>query len=344
MDTYLSLKLKILSFICMVFVVFRHALIIIDDKILYPFLQSFTTSGFTFIAVPLFFIISGYLYFLSYKNTIEDYFSKTKKRIKTLLIPYLIVSSIYLLLIIIPFTQKYQSSSLYLKDKPFLEKFLETFIFNPPGQLWFLKDLFVLILVTPIIYWLIKYLKFYFILILVLLWFPIIPFKFYIFQNEALLFFSLGAYLTTIQDFLLQKRKEYFYYLTTLIWLSILTIISLPYIISDSILYDVLLKVSIIWGIISVWGLYDICMKDRKTPNEFLLNISQYSFFIYLTHAPIILNSFKKTSIIFIKKSDSLLPFLYFFNVFITIILCIIIAKILQKYTPKLYNFVTGGR
>lgn len=90
--------------------------------------------------------------------------------------------------------------------------------------------------------------------------------------------------------------------------------------------------------------LYDICMKDRKTPNEFLLNISQYSFFIYLTHAPIILNSFKKTSIIFIKKSDSLLPFLYFFNVFITIILCIIIAKILQKYTPKLYNFVTGGR
>ena len=231
MDTYICLKLKILSFICIVFVVFRHALIIIDDKIPYPFLQSFTTNGFTFIAVPLFFIISGYLYFLSYKNTIEDYFSKTKKRINTLLIPYLIVSSIYLLLIIIPFTQKYQSSSLYLKDKPFLEKFLETFIFNPPGQLWFLKDLFVLILVTPIIHWLIKYLKFYFILILVLLWFPIIPFKFYIFQNEALLFFSLGAYLTTIQDFLLQKRKGNFYYLTTFIWLSILTIISLSYLI-----------------------------------------------------------------------------------------------------------------
>ena len=181
-------------------------------------------------------------------------------------------------------------------------------------------------------------------MILVLLWFPIIPFKFYIFQNEALLFFSLGAYLTTIQDFLLQKRKGYFYYLTTFIWLSILTIISLSYIISDSVLYDVLLKVSIIWGIISVWGLYDIGMKDRETPNEFLLNISQYSFFIYLTHAPIILNSLKKISIIFIKKNDSLLPFLYLFNDFLTVALCILIARILQKYTPKLYNIITGGR
>lgn len=101
----------------------------------------------------------------------------------------------------------------------------------------------------------------------------------------------------------------------------------------------ILLKFSIIIGVISVWASYDICMKKDVSPNRFLLNIAQYSFFIYLAHAPIILNT-----LFFIEKNQLLLPFFYFFNVIITIILCIIIAKILQRHTPKLYNVITGGR
>ena len=338
MNVYLSYKLKVLSFIRSTDVNY-----IFDNS---AFLQYFITEGVARIAVPIFFMISGYLFFITYENTKANYKQKLKKRFNSLFIPYILASLLYFVLIINPFTSKYLSSSKYLLDMTFGNKVLHAFLLNPPGHLWFLKDLLVLVLITPIIYQMIKHLKFYFILILLFLWFPILPFDFYIFKNEAILFFSFGAYLTTKRDFFAKKRKGYIYYLTTFTWILILTIKSLLNIkfgFHNEIAY-ILLKFSIIIGVISVWALYDICMKKDVSPNRFLLNIAQYSFFIYLAHAPIILNTLKKISIFFIEKNQLLLPFFYFFNAIITIILCIIIAKGLQKYTPKLYSIITGGR
>ena len=50
-------------------------------------------------AVPTFFIISGYLFFLS-KDTFdfETYLSKLKRRFTTLFVPYIIWNSIYILI------------------------------------------------------------------------------------------------------------------------------------------------------------------------------------------------------------------------------------------------------
>ena len=106
---------------------------------------------------------------------------------------------------------------------------------------------------------------------------------------------------------------------------------------------DVLQKISIIIGGISVWALYDIYI-NKETPNSFLLSISSYSFFIYLIHEPLLLSTLKKLSNTIIRKSEFFLPFFYFLNPIITVVSCIIIAKILQRYVPKLYNFITGGR
>ena len=97
MNTYLSNKLKILSLIAMVLVVFIHSYIetttnntlMSEDR---AFLQYFISQGVARVAVPIFFTISGYLYFLSYQNTTNDYIIKTKKRLKTLVLPYLLMS------------------------------------------------------------------------------------------------------------------------------------------------------------------------------------------------------------------------------------------------------------
>ena len=54
------------------------------------FIEFFLCNGFTRIAVPIFFMISGYLFFLTYKLSIEKYFYKVKSRFLSLMIPYLI--------------------------------------------------------------------------------------------------------------------------------------------------------------------------------------------------------------------------------------------------------------
>ena len=60
----------------------------------YNFIGVFVTNVFTAVPVPLFMMISGYLYFnkcnLSEGFGREVYINKTRSRIKSLLIPYLI--------------------------------------------------------------------------------------------------------------------------------------------------------------------------------------------------------------------------------------------------------------
>ena len=157
MNTYLSNKLKILSLIAMVLVVFIHSYIetttnntLMSEAI--AFLQYFISQGVARVAVPIFFTISGYLYFLSYQNTTNDYIIKTKKRLKTLVLPYLLMS-------------------------------------------FFIHYLF-------------KFLKVYFIFILVLLWLPITSFSFYIFSNEAILFFFIRSLFNYPTRYFVTKKKR----------------------------------------------------------------------------------------------------------------------------------------
>ena len=334
MNTYLSNKLKILSLIAMVLVVFIHSY--------------FISQGVARVAVPIFFTISGYLYFLSYKSTVNDYITKTKKRLKTLVLPYLLMSFFIVLsytFILDPLFGHYINKSINIFHNSITDTLRVIFIDPLPYQLWFLRDLILLSFLSPFIYYLLKYLKIYFILILIFLWLPITSFSFYIFSNEAILFFSLGAYLTTKQDILLQIRKRRVNYFFTITWLLILIIKSVVDIklgINNT-FSCILLKISIIWGGVAVWTLYDICI-NKEGVNKCLLKNSTYSFFIYLIHEPLLLSTLKKLSSLIIKKNELFLLFFYFFNAFLTIVICIIIAKVLRKYTPKLYSIITGGR
>lgn len=98
MNTYLSEKLKVISFIAMILVVLLHSYnlivrlktgTVVLDRGYNFFIQEFISQGITRIAVPLFFAISGYLFFLNLSGTWSEFKEKYRKRIKTLLLPYL---------------------------------------------------------------------------------------------------------------------------------------------------------------------------------------------------------------------------------------------------------------
>jgi len=102
MNKYQSDKLRTISFFLILLVVMVHSTnlsVRIDanfttiNKGVNSFFQNFISDGIAKIASPLFFAISGYLFFLNInEGKPAEFLEKYKKRFRTLVIPYLLWS------------------------------------------------------------------------------------------------------------------------------------------------------------------------------------------------------------------------------------------------------------
>ena len=113
----------------------------------------------TDIAVPTFFMISSYLYFntFSYREGVKSYLSKLKKRTFSLLVPYLIFTSLGAALLAIKGVIRQEISSLDM----FLNDIIQGVITgtgNPP--LWYLKSLFIFAFFAPLLGLIVRWSKY----------------------------------------------------------------------------------------------------------------------------------------------------------------------------------------
>jgi len=355
-NNYLSNKLKAISFLLIVMVVFLHSYNLkikfttgtgLIEKGYNSFIQDIISNGITKIAVPLFFIISGYLSFISFKNgSLPEFFSKYRKRSKTLVLPYLLWSIygilFYFVLQLIPFSKPFFTNELILDYS--VHQLLNRIFINPiPYQLWFVKDLIVLIIFSPILYWSIKHFKSYVIFILITTWF--FKLNYLIFSNEALLFFALGAFFG-IQKINIQKtieKKQTI--LFSIIWISLILIkSSLVHInFQNEWLIRILHKSSILVGIISIWFMYDLIFKKVDIGKTKYYQLFQYTFFLYAFHEPV-LTIFKKAFYYILGQSELSSFLIYIIAPIITILVSILVGSIARKIMPKFYYLMTGGR
>lgn len=339
MTEYLSKKIAIISFILMIMIVILHAQLISLSSGISKTIQLIISGQVTRIAVPLFFLISGFLFF---RNISVDVFKsclrKIGKRFRTVLIPYLIFSILGFLFIYctnILFPEYISDSNAINNGIRSIKDILYTILLNPIGtyQLWFLRDLFIIIIASPLIYYVLKYCKWIIIICFLGLW--MIDMKFFI-SIEAITFFSIGSYIAiykqTITNYIF--KNSIIVYATTFIWISICTL-------------TVLCELNYIWhcigilsGIISLWTLYDLIYHKL---NHHILNshVYSFSFFIFLVHEPL-LTIIKK--ILYLISGSQLIFVIYIIAPIICIITCIILGNILKKNTPKVYYILTGGR
>lgn len=96
MSNLLSWKIKKLSLVSIVLVLYIHSGFHettneIAGMYFNIYLQAYISSKIARIAVPLFFMISGYLFFYN-ATEIKSIFEKIKRRYRSLLIPYLIAA------------------------------------------------------------------------------------------------------------------------------------------------------------------------------------------------------------------------------------------------------------
>ncbi|MBP7510152.1 MAG: acyltransferase [Prolixibacteraceae bacterium] len=356
MNKYQSDKLRTISFFLILLVVMVHSTnlsVRIDanfttiNKGVNSFFQNFISDGIAKIASPLFFAISGYLFFLNInEGKPAEFLEKYKKRFRTLVIPYLLWSIFglifYFAIQSIPYFKPFFTREL-IRDYSFSQVLTRIFLQPIPYQLWFIRDLTVLVLISPLIHWLLKNLRNLIVLFFLILWF--LNFNYVIFDNRSILFFTSGAYFSVnrINPHNFKVKHQHIY--LTICWITLVLcktiLVHIGY--SNNTLILILQRASILFGILTIWLLYDKLFKNTDLSKTRIYNLFQYTFFIYVFHEPTI--TIVKKSLYFFLGTTELSSFLiYLLAPTITLFFSIIVASYLKNIAPVLYKTITGKR
>lgn len=148
-----------LGFVCAVMVIALHSyslVNLIDGKgvlsVLGRGLISYVSHGLTTVAVPIFFFLSGYLLFKNV-DTLQSLLAKLKRRIKSLIIPYVCWNTLYFLYYILTSNLPIRTADVKL-DYTALGIIEAIFFHKYCFNLWFLLNLivFTFVLSVPIFY------------------------------------------------------------------------------------------------------------------------------------------------------------------------------------------------
>ena len=352
--------ITILRLPLMILVVLIHAYPCLESRVGEAFYNAEIFSCFAYfisqivsrIAVPLFFVISGFLYFfnIEQKMTWNVYLSKTQKRVRTLLIPYLIWNIVALFIYgsahVLGINMGADVSMESWGIREWLVCFLDTsyikgnnshFPINYP--LWFMRDLILLVLVSPLIYCAIKYVRWLFIVVLGTLWFIGLE-LFYIAGVSTLLFFSIGAWLAIEQiDVVALCRKKMFIPLYMCCALIELVIHSTEILGGEKILHKIIILLGIVAFVsMAIWLLDSHQIKVNNL-------WSGSAMFIYVYHA-IPLSVITKMMLLLLRGyiNNLTLCLVYIMSVVLIVLIGVFVYKYMSKFLPRFTAFVLGGR
>lgn len=115
--------------------------------------------------------------------------------------------------------------------------------------------------------------------------------------------------------------------------------------VSVAYIYDIeyYAKIKVLWIILCVPLLYYLCSTETVYESSILLRLSEYSFFIYLFHEPI-MGYIQKIWFKFIDlPSYSQIVLFWLFPILILLV-SVFVYKILSRYCPSILNVLIGGR
>lgn len=318
------------------------------------------------IGVPLFFLMSSYLFFWS-GLTKESYQRKIKKRARTLLVPYIIWNAMALLYMAIKtlpcfssifpnmiegnWTLKNVVSSFWGKlncgvfyDPTAVVDTTKAVINSPQdGPMWYVRNLMLVMLLSPLFYVLIKKFKHWLVWLLGILWCITVAnatrddlmYQYQIFTTSF--FFAWGAYYAIEGSDLVVSMRQF----RLAPWLY------LPIAIADMLTkgwaYNVYLhNIGIILGIFTAVSLMSILLENKRIKvNKFL---AESSFFIFAFHIIFIGDLSKVLIKLYFIDSYAYMAVLYFLVPIVDICICLVLYWLLRRFTPRLCALLTGGR
>lgn len=204
-------------------------------------------------------------------------------------------------------------------------------------QLWFLRDLIIIVAFTPILFYSLKLLKWWALPLLFALSFLIfIPNT----LLTSLLWFSFGGILAITKTTIGYRKSIW-----GLIFLFFYLIISLYEQIYGGFYFESIQKVLILFGIVGIWFSYDYLVSYDFSLSEkkWLSVFSSFTFFIYLFHEPV-LNIVRKLIVILFGKNSIGYLISYLMSPFLFVICMVLVGSYIKKIIPKIYSNLVGGR
>ena len=307
-------------------------------KVLYPFSLWLGETG-----VPCFFFISGYLFFLSKKT----YLQKLSTRVHTLLVPYLLWNSMmvigYLLALMIGYPQEINGHSLadyhvveYVRlfwDRGSYDNGNFVPILCP---LWYIRNLLIMSLISPLIYYILKYLREFFLLFVTIWW---LMTNHNAFIPQTILFFSLGAYFSVFSvnplKVVLDKKTVF---ITIFLVFAIGDIFS--HVVCGTPVNLQIHRLSLLFNIPVLFLLADYGVRRnfqcKSLPNA--------AFIVFCVHYPLVILLRKLCVVYFSELNDVFQILLYFFCVVIAMAGSLGVYFFLDKFCPKIKNVLSGNR
>ena len=336
--------LRIATFLATVMVVLRHCfnlhrfytggnpwMPITDANIA---VQHFV-SEWTNVAIPSFFFMSGYLFFRDVQF-LGDCIPKWRKRIQTLLVPYLLWNLLLIILLICLYarpalrTQLQESFDIRVS----IGWFLDRLTLHPVmGHFWYIRTLMLFLLCAPVIYLLLQNYALSFIVLFILArwWRPIDT---GILSSEGALYFFCGCWLAIhggLPDVMPFKH-----------WIWIILIVLYNYFIP----YFFPNCITIPGGIaMTMYVGWQICLLLAKSPvmKRKILSLNRHSFFLFALHSLFVrfINLLASHHLSH-TPLNSFLAYCFTFVSALTI--CLLVSAVSRKCTPRFYSILTGGR
>ena len=343
-------KIKFFSFLLSVLVILVHSINMPPIYKIFSFENIFGIEYIGSIAAPGFFILSGFLFFVNVNSNDKFDVIKNKmiKRIHTVVLPFLMWNSMYYMIkvvyeLILTRTWTFDGNKF----------FNAVFNYTESPHLWFLYQLILLIIITPIIFYALKNKYTSIILFVIISLLQIFNINIYKLNNDALIYFYTGAILSRIyneNEFSIINKKA--------------MLITLPLSIGSYFIYRFLMSISFkgantfnvgiyflilmrIFIVLTLFFAIDLFIDYRKK-----FEFTDYTFFTYCFHY--LITRFMLLLIyIFVFKNnmdEGTIPNVYISNAYFvftgifTTVLCENVGKLLKNKLPKYYSYITGGR
>lgn len=360
-DAFTSSKFKFFSFLAMVLLVYVHGYDL-NERYLQPwslvnepltfttFVEYLLANGLFRFRIPILFIISGYLFAL---GDARPYGERVGKRVRTLLVPYVLWSAIGLAFTFV--LEQSAAGAAVVREahlQPFagvpvrdlgLGRTLLSLLVPTPFQLWFIRCLFVYNLAYPWIRAAVLRAPRVTFSVFTLLW--LATFGAFFIEGEGLLFFSLGVWLSkTGRD--IDARPTWLRIgPAAVVWVALAVIKTWMAFQGDprwGPAMTLLHKAVVAGGMLVMWYGIDPAVRVLMRQRWFVW-LTGFAFMIYALHVPLI-----NYAMIWIFPKVSHVPHyrLWVFVLLPTVVtaFCVAVGAALRFATPRVYGVLTGGR
>lgn len=342
--------IKVIRFPLICLVVMSHSLGFVFSEIrwmdfssgnIYQFITQLLSHNLAKLAVCCFFFISGFLFFRECEFLSKKwYLNKCRNRVRTILIPYI---SWNILIVLATYSIETILVAIGLKDVADIEAFtmhniVGWFIRPADFPLWYMRDLMIMVIISPLVYLFINKLKAFSSVILILLYLsplaPRIP------EMRAIFYFSIGAYFSIRGiDVMRFCRKHRFF----VALLAVITVVFAATMNGDS-HHELYIRIFFPFGMITFANIFDQLTKRSEHLRYKLEELASSVFFIYAAHEIYILGWTKGLLLRLFGDSLAGMYLKYFLTPVIVILVCMFLYRLIKRFFPRTLAFLCGNR